>query len=239
MKDRIAGYAVKCRNIQARYGARRGSAAVLLTVIFVSVASALSVICELASERAAENTLDGALDNAGRVILSCYDRELQERYGIFGLEMDEASVERNAQKLLKETFEAAPLKRSRVESVAAECSAYSLGEPENLKKQITELMKYRAADDAIDIVSESLGSITSGMKNRDDIKRMTDDEEAAMDRAEQAQKESAAENGGASSDGTDFVSIRNVHKMLRKKRMKLKTIRHRCPAATTFSETGA
>ena len=207
----------KWENIPAWSGARRGSAAVLLTVIFVSVASALSVICELASERAAENTLDGALDNAGRVILSCYDRELQERYGIFGLEMDEASVESNAQKLLKETFEAAPLKRSSVESVAAECSAYSLGEPENLKKQITELMKYRAADDAVDIVSESLGSITSGMKNRDDIKRMTDDEEAAMDRAEQAQKESAAENGGASSDGTDFVSIRNVHKMLRKK----------------------
>ena len=217
MSMSIAEYEAKCKNILARAGGRRGSAAVLLTVIFISIASALSVICELASERAAENTLDGALDNAGRVILSCYDRELQERYGIFGLEMDEASVEHNAEKLLKETFEAAPLKRSSVESVGAECSAYSLGEPENLKKQITELMKYKAADDAVDIVSESLGSIMSGMKNRDDIKRMTDDEEAAMDRAEQAQKESAAENGGASADGTDFASIRNVHKMLRKK----------------------
>ncbi len=196
---------------------RCGSAAVLLTVIFMSIASALSVVSELASGRAAENTADAALDNAGRVILSCYDKELQKRYGIFGFEMDESSVEKNAEKLLKETFDAAPLKRSSVESVSAENAAYSLAEPENLKLQITQLMKYRAADDAADIVSESLGDIISGIKNRDEIKRITDDEESAMDRAEQAQKESAEANGGAVADGTDFVSIRNVHRMLKKK----------------------
>ena len=44
---------------------RRGSAAVLITVIFMSITSALSIICELASERAAENTADASLDNAG------------------------------------------------------------------------------------------------------------------------------------------------------------------------------
>lgn len=197
---------------------RRGSAAVLLTVIFISIVSALSVICELASQRAAENTSDGALDNAGRVILSCYDKELQERYGIFGFEMDEAAVEKNTEKLLKETFSAMPLKKSEIESVSAECSAYSLSEPENLKLQITELMKYKSIDDAADIVAEGLVGVASGIKNKDDIKRATEDEEAAMDRAEQEQKASAAEGGSSSSgETTDFASIRNVHKMLKKK----------------------
>ncbi len=78
-------------------------------------------------------------------------------------------------------------------------------------------MKYRAADDAADIVSESLGNIISGIKNRDEIKRMTDDEESAMDRAEQSQKESAESDGDAAADATDFASIRNVHRMLKKK----------------------
>ncbi len=193
--------------------ARRGSAAVLLTVIFMSIASALSVVSELASERAAENTADAALDNAGRVILSCYDRELQKRYGIFGFEMDEAAVENDAEKLLKQTFDAAPLKRSSVQSVIAENSAYSLVEPENMKRQITALMKYKAVDDAADIISEGLGGIVSGIKNKDDIKRVTDDEEAAFNKAQQESEASAGEGGR----DTDLASVREVHRKLKKK----------------------
>lgn len=196
---------------------RRGSAAVLITVIFMSISSALSIICELASERAAENTADASLDNAGRVILSCYDKELQERYGLFGFEMDEAAVEKNTEKLLNETFDASPLKRSSLESVSAENSAYSLIEPENLKRQITGLMKYRAAGDAVEIISESLAGIASGKKNKDDLRRVQEDEEAAMDKAEREQRQTQKNNGGGSDENADIVSAKDVQNMLRKK----------------------
>lgn len=190
--------------------AKKGSAAVLLSVLFVSVVSALSVIYEVSLRYASENTADAALENAGRVVLSCYDRKLQERYGIFGLEMDESDAESGAEALIKETLEYSAMKKSSLDDFNADYSGYSLMETENLKQQIVALMKYKAAEDSVDMISESLKAVSGGLSNIDKVKKEIKIREESMRQAEQAQAEHEGEGEGGESDSIDFGSIRDI-----------------------------
>lgn len=192
---------------------KKGAAAVLLSILFISVVSALSVIYEASARYVSENTVDAVLENAGRVILSCYDRELQEKYGIFGLEMDESGAENGAESLIKATLDYAPSKKTKLEDIKADYSGCSLREPENLKSQITALMKYKALGSAAEMISEgtfaeSLKAVSSGISSIGRIKDSIKNREESMKQAEDAQNEQ--ETAGGESESVDFGSIRDI-----------------------------
>ena len=80
-------------------GLKRGSVAVLLTILFVTLMAALSAIYEAADRKAAVSMAEAAFEIAGRSVLSCYDKELHDRYSLFAFEADERTVEKRLKEL--------------------------------------------------------------------------------------------------------------------------------------------
>jgi hypothetical protein len=74
---------------------RRGSAAVLLTMVFAGML--VLVTCLFAATKVASGVsyADAALQSAGRSVLSEYDTKLLSRYGVFAFRGDERRIERD------------------------------------------------------------------------------------------------------------------------------------------------
>jgi hypothetical protein len=75
--------------------ARRGGAAVLLTIAFAGML--VLVACLFAGAKAASGAsyADAALSAAGRSVLSEYDKELLKKYGLFAFRGDEGRIEKD------------------------------------------------------------------------------------------------------------------------------------------------
>ncbi|MDR0357060.1 MAG: DUF5702 domain-containing protein [Clostridiales Family XIII bacterium] len=76
-------------------GRERGSAAVLLTVLFAGLILLAAVMFAASKEAANRSRADAALQVAGRSILSEYDRKLNEDYGLFAFKGDGARAEKD------------------------------------------------------------------------------------------------------------------------------------------------
>ncbi len=201
----IAGTAV----IMHRKGLKSGSVAVLLTILFVTVMAALSAIYEAADRKAAVSMAEAAFEIAGRSVLSCYDKELHDRYSLFAFEASEGTVEKRLKALADESLKTATVGRCSTESVSAEAAPFSLMYPENLMLQIREIGKKAAllnnAFDLFSMVSESGNAADISKKSKDDMERL-EQEEADM---KEAQRERRKE-GGSSEEEIDFKEVDNM-----------------------------
>ena len=101
---------------------KRGSSAVMLTCIFVSILIAAGSVCEAASRRTSVSAAECTFDVAGRSVLAGYDRSLKERYALFAYEYDESDIEEMLRNLSKETLASFPLTECRVTEVSVEKS---------------------------------------------------------------------------------------------------------------------
>jgi len=191
---------------------RRGAAAVMITMLFVSISAVLLIIFGVSLRYSAANTADAVLYNSCRTLLSFYDKELQERYGIFGLEASESEMEKLVEQYMKSSMSAASYKRSELESIGIESAAFSLADADNLSAQLTGIMKYMILDTGFDEFSSFLTDTLTGMSDRENLEEMIENEKESMAAAEEAQKERDDEED--SSEKIDFASIRRVHKQL-------------------------
>lgn len=133
---------------------KRGSVPVFLTAILMSFLLILAFLTEASVGVAAREYTNTVLDLAGRSILSEYDRNLKEKYGLFGLMMDPETAE---QKLdfyvghcLKKSYGKIDLFDLRAESFQADLSAYALTDPDRLEKQILDYMQHRIMTEGLD-----------------------------------------------------------------------------------------
>ena len=181
---------------------RKGSAVVLLCILFITLTGALAIIYEASDRKAAVSLGEAAFDNAGRSVLACYDRELFERYGMFAFEGDEEKTEQRLEKIAKASIEHTRIGRCRVHDVDAEQSAYCLADPDNLMIQVREISKRSFAVDVLESLKDDLRtageSVRDKDREKDKIRELEQEREQAKQQAAEAVEASKAaeENEG-------------------------------------------
>lgn len=197
---------------------RKGSATVLLCILFVTLTGALAITYEAAERKAAISVGEAAFDNAGRSVLACYDKELFDRYGLFAFEGDEEKTEQRLEKLAKPSIEKTKIAGCKVRKVEAEQSAFCLSDPDNLMLQIREITKRTAAEDVLSSLKDDLKTTRQKMKEkkqsgqkiqeleseRDEAKRNA---QAAVERARAAAEEEKTDDAVLQEDNVEETDL--------------------------------
>ncbi len=201
---------------------RRGTAVVLLSILFVSLAAALCVIYEASDRKAAVSMAESAFELAGRSVLSAYDKELQERYGLFAIEESEESVGKRVKSLAGSSLEHSVMAKSYVDSVDIEETAYSLGSPDNLMMQISAMSESLALTESLRGLEDEFHTagdrIEEQESTEDLLKRLEQEKEEAKkmlrDQAAAAESEEGVdgESTGLSAQETER-QIQNADKV--------------------------
>ena len=132
----------------------RGSVSIFLCIIFLCFVVLVCVLTEAAALRTAEIQAQRTIDMAARSVLSEYDRNLKNEYGIFGFEQSEEQIESKIAAYANRMLSHANMKPSEekaislydfnIESISAEKDHLSLNNLLLFETQILEYMKYRA-----------------------------------------------------------------------------------------------
>lgn len=115
---------------------RKGSYTVYVTIFF----SGMLILIFAVLKSAAAGGIASTAENFGRLwgtsILAEFDINLQKRYGIYGFLGEESLLEEKLNKYAAYSFD----EQNFIEYDGAHCSltGYSLGEPENIKKQMSD-----------------------------------------------------------------------------------------------------
>ena len=193
-----------------QYG-RRGSAVVLLCILFISLCGALAVTYEAAERKAAVCVAEAAFDSAGRSMLACFDKELFDRYGVLAFQGDEEKTGQCLEKLAKASIETTKVAGCKVKNVVAEQSAYALSEPDNLIVQLQDITKRAAVVDALGGLKEDLGTAGEKVKDKDQAKEKILELENEREEAKRNAKEAvesaraAVEAGENAEEGPEEV----------------------------------
>lgn len=116
---------------------KKGSVAVLITLIFSSLTMGIAVIGECATERLKADCADGAVTLACRSVLSEYDIRLLEDYGIFAYKDTAEAVEKKLELYVRANMNNSflPLNADDV-AMTVRSEEYSLYEPDVLEEQL-------------------------------------------------------------------------------------------------------
>ncbi len=177
------------RRGSVRKPGRKGSAVVLLCILFVTVTGALAVTYEAADRKAAVCVAEAAFDSAGRSVLACYDRELFDQYGVFAFEGDEEKTGQRLEKIAKASIEKTKTGGAKVKHVSTEQSAYGLSEPENLMIQLRKITARSA-------VVEALGGLKEDIRftsEKTDEKQKESEIVTELEQEQEERKQQAAE----------------------------------------------
>ncbi len=222
-------------------GAKKGSAAVMLTCVFVSVVMASGIIGEAASRKASVAISECALETAGRSVMAGYDRELRDRYGLFAYEYGDQELCEMIKKFAEESLSGFSLTECHITDINVEKNGFQLSNPEIFKQQITDFMKYRIITDSLADVGDIIAQVSdAGDLLKEQERKMAEmesekeklrvrqmEENKSKDTGNQIQ-EPDSETGPGSSDITgnpdtdrssseaaDYEKADDVHKMLK------------------------
>ncbi|MCI6011578.1 MAG: DUF5702 domain-containing protein [Firmicutes bacterium] len=120
---------------------RRGSFTVAIVLIFSAMLIMTGAVLSAAGNMAVFSTAEDFGRLWGTSILAEYDLNLKDRYGLFGFLGDEVTVEKKLDSLAVYTFG----EKKYINYEGSACSSlkqYSLAEPENLKQQIEEAVRF-------------------------------------------------------------------------------------------------
>lgn len=187
-------------------GNKRGSAAVLICILILTVMSALCAGYEAAERKTAICAAEAAFEIAGRNVLSCYDAALQERYGFFGYEIKQDDLKNMLKRMAAESLEYSRVGRCRVDSAEVEEAAYSLADKEQFMMQMKEIAKRSAVSSIIADVKSDLNVVRSPVSSKKDLSADISSEESrarnkvqnAVKAAEESGDEAAKRNAEAS-----------------------------------------
>ncbi len=126
---------------------KRGSTSVFLVFILTSMIFLIAAFIYAAKEISSESYEDGLLGLASRSVLSEFHTELKERYDIFAFESHGMEAERDIRGYMNEALR---LNGGRhLEKTDVSFGDYSLGNPEVLKEQILDYMKFAIAEELL------------------------------------------------------------------------------------------
>lgn len=142
---------------------KRGSATVFLVFILSAMVLLTAAFVYIAREKALSGYGDGLFGLAARSILSEFNVELKDRYGIFAFEKNGTEVQGDIRNYIDYSLQRNDY--ARLEEVKIRFGDHSLGNPEVLKKQILDDMKFTVGKDWIDQNAEQNPALKS-TKNR-------------------------------------------------------------------------
>ncbi|WP_058305887.1 DUF5702 domain-containing protein [Gracilibacillus massiliensis] len=144
----------------------KGAVSIFFVLIIAAVFFFNAVLIDYARILAAEQQSEYAVQSAVRSALAGYDNDLRE-YGLFGI--DEAAYQGEFEEIVKTNLEptsnadAFTFIDPKVESASIEFSR-PLADPDILKHQILEEMKYKAPIEVVKELIEKFSFITTAMK---------------------------------------------------------------------------
>lgn len=154
---------------------RKGSTVVLLALLFLTMAAAMSMIYEAADRCTVSSLTENACENAGRIVLSCYDKELRDRFGIYAFEMDDVSMEKAIRQLVENSLHGRPSEDCSILEVQIEKSGFQISSPEHLQMQISRMMKKR-------VVVDHLSEIRNYFQNAGEAVALTESRSTELER---------------------------------------------------------
>lgn len=184
----------------------QGAVTVFLIVIFAAVFAFVAIFIDFARMSALQARTEGLAHAAARSVLSAYDKQLLEKYGLFAFgETDENYL---MSKVLQDNFQLAirsddlPILGAQLDSSAVELLR-PLGYYSVFRRQIREEMKYKApVDFAIEVVNKfkPISQIMKEASNTVDLlsklQRLYDQREDKLDQLLSAQKQAASSAKG-------------------------------------------
>ena len=135
------------QNIKA---GEKGSIAVFLAIILISMLVITSLFINLAGIYAGRSMAESSFIAAGRSVLSEFDKELFNDYGIFGLFSTDDEIKRNLyfysnQNIIQEpSVKSMDCIKLNIDSINVSSSEHSLVNVDLFENEIIELMKYRS-----------------------------------------------------------------------------------------------
>ncbi len=167
-----------------RIRSQEGSVAVFLCIIIVSLFIFAGVLTDVAGIHTAEIQIQRALDIAARSVLSEYDRNLKNEYGLFGTCQSEAEMEEkieaytnrmlNPELNMPSIENASELYDFRIENIFVETDGRSLNNLIIFEDQVLEFMKYRAPLGRIYEFSKEVESVNKASNSLELINKATD-----------------------------------------------------------------
>ncbi|MUG44036.1 TadE/TadG family type IV pilus assembly protein [Paenibacillus woosongensis] len=193
----------------------QGAVTVFLIVIFAAVFAFVAIFIDFARMSALQARTEVLAHSAARSVLSAYDKQLLEKYGLFAFgETDENYL---MSKVLQDNFQLAmrsdnlPIMEAQLDSSSVELLR-PLGHYSVFRRQIREDMKYKAPIDfAIEVVNKfkPMAQIMKEASNTVDLlsklQRLYDQREDKLDQLLSAQKQAASSAKGY----TDRLARRN------------------------------
>lgn len=219
----------------------KGSAAVMLTCVFVSIVMASGMIGEAASRKASVAVAECAFETAGRSVLAGYDRELKDRYGLFAYEYSDQELCEMITAYTEGSLSGFSLTECHIADINVEKNGFQLSNPEIFKRQITDFMEYRIIADSLSDVGDLIAQVADAgdlLKAQEQKKAEMENEKEEL-RVQQRKEHDAeddgdktaepdlkiGENGGdisgntddnsSASETEDFEKADDVHKMLK------------------------
>lgn len=158
----------------------------------------ICVIYEAADRKTAVSISEAAFESAGRSVLACYDKELQQRYDLFGYELNEEKTESMIRKMVSDSLKKTKIGNCKVLEVQVEESAFSLADPEIFMDQLREIGKRSVISDVLDGARDHLSQAKGNMNKEKTI-------QSEINKAENPQplksdEEHAEENAQAEQD---------------------------------------
>lgn len=183
--------------------AETGAVTVFLIVVFAAIFAFVAIFIDFARMFALQAKTEALAHAAARSVMSSYDRELAERYGLFALgETDSNYI---MSKVLQDSFQLAgrsdglPLLGARLESSSVE-PLRPFGSYAVFERQIQEQMKYRAPIDVtVEILNrfKPMAQVMKEASNTVDLlgklQKLYDRREAKLDELLEMQRQAALE----------------------------------------------
>ncbi len=148
-------------------GSKRGSFAILATILFSSMMILAAAAVHAAGEDAIASTTDSFGPLWGRSILAEYDANLKDRYGIFAYSGNKLQVEEKIKKYVKYSF--GSKKYVTVGACNCELTGYELVDSDNFFQQIKEAVAYDAKPTLDDELLTAVQSVNSSGTNAESL----------------------------------------------------------------------
>ncbi|MEG6589221.1 TadE/TadG family type IV pilus assembly protein [Paenibacillus barengoltzii] len=211
-------------SVFSRNRSEHGAVTVFFIVIFAAVFAFVALFIDFARMFALQAQVETLVHAASRSVLSAYDRELAERYGLFAYGQTDGNYIMS--KVLQDQFELVrqkegfPLLNARLDSSAVEFM-HPIGTYPVFEQQIREQMKYRAPIDiTIELLNrfKPMAGVMKEASNTVDLlgklQKLYDQREAKLDQLLELQRQAGktvepyakALSGGGGSDSLSTLA---------------------------------
>lgn len=179
---------------------KKGSVAILLTLLFISIAIAFFAIVEGAGRMALKSTAEASYDLAGRSILSMYDRDLLERYRLFAFQADNNVLKEYLEIFANSTIESKDMSGGKSRIRSFETSAYSITNPDNFMAELNGLMGKVIVENILSSAASNFKDFEEQINEKEEVENST---EQMLNDLEEAQKKEYEEKDSESSEGDE------------------------------------